>query len=311
MTIIPGGILLVLIFIFSLLITGHIIVYLLRKKIPSKDYHELILRIQSWWYIFLGFFIFIVLNKTLAIITLAFLSFLALKEYLSLIPTRRADRRVLFFAYLAIPVHYYWIGTEWYGMFIIFIPVYVFLFIHILMILIGETKGFLKAAGTLHWGLMITVFGFSHLAYFIVMPNNPSLPSSNIGLVLFIVLLTQLNDVFQYVWGKVLGKRKIIPSVSPNKTVEGFVGGVATTTILSVLLAPWLTPMNIAMSIIAGIIIGIGGFVGDLTISAFKRDLRVKDTGHTIPGHGGILDRIDSLTFTVPVFFHFIRYFYF
>jgi phosphatidate cytidylyltransferase len=158
---------------------------------------------------------------------------------------------------------------------------------------------------------MTLVFGISHIAYLLVLPeaNNPN--AGGAGLVLFLVFLTQFNDVAQYVWGKNLGRHKIIPKVSPNKTWEGFLGGVATTTLLSVLLSHWLTPMPWTVAIAAGLLISIAGFIGDVTISALKRDIGLKDSGSMLPGHGGILDRIDSLTYTAPLFFHFIYYLYY
>jgi phosphatidate cytidylyltransferase len=117
--------------------------------------------------------------------------------------------------------------------------------------------------------------------------------------------------VLQYVWGRTLGRHKVIESVSPKKTVEGLVGGALTTTAIAFFLAPYLTPLTPMHSIAAGLMIGFGGFLGDVTISAVKRDIGVKDTGSLIPAHGGILDRIDSLLFTGPLFFHFMAFFYF
>jgi phosphatidate cytidylyltransferase len=248
------------------------------------------------------------LSPTLSLIFLAFVSFLALKEYLSLIPTRRADRRVLFWAYLAIPAQFYWVATGWYGMFIIFIPVYLFLLLPMRMVLIGETAGFLRAAGSLHWGLMLTVFNLSHMAFLLVLPKEINPAGGGAGLVLFLMFLTQFNDVAQYVWGKLFGKHKIIPKVSPKKTWEGFLGGIATTTLAAWALAPHLTPLVGWEGAAAGLLIGLAGFVGDVNISALKRDLGIKDSGSLIPGHGGILDRVDSLTFTAPLFFHFLYY---
>lgn len=305
------NILYVLFFIFFILVVSSAITYFLKKKNKEKDYTELSLRIKSWWVMALVFTFVNLIHPTLALISIAFICFLSLKEYLSLIPTRRADRRVLFFAYLSIPIQFYWIYIGWYGMFIIFIPVYIFLMIPLIMVLIGETKGFLKAAGTLHWGLMLVVFGLSHLAYLLALPEDGSFAAGVTGLLLYLVILTQLNDVSQYIWGKMLGKRKVVPTVSPNKTVEGLIGGVVTTTVLSVFLAPLLTPMDLKMSVFAGLLIGFLGFIGDVNVSAIKRDLGIKDSGTTIPGHGGILDRVDSLTYTAPVFFHFMVYFYF
>jgi len=122
--------------------------------------------------------------------------------------------------------------------------------------------------------------------------------------------LAQFNDVAQYFWGKLLGRHKVTPNVSPKKTWEGLIGGVLTTVLLATLVGPYLTPMDPLWSALAGGVIGISGFLGDINISAMKRDLGVKDAGGLIPGHGGILDRVDSLTYAAPAFFHFFRYFF-
>jgi len=297
--------------LYLILAISSLITAALKKYKPNKDYAELIQRVNSWWIMVTIFTLAMVLSRSISLIFFGFISFLALKEYLSMIPTRRADRRVLFWAYLAIPLQYYWVSQQWYGMFIIFIPVYIFLLLPLRMITIGETKNFLQAAGTIHWGLMMLVFSLSHIAYLLVLPATDTFQQSGVGLVLFLVFLTQFNDVSQYIWGKIFGKRKIVPKVSPNKTWAGFVGGVLTTTILAVALSGFLTPLSLEMAIIAGLIISIGGFIGDVTLSAIKRDIGVKDTGRLIPGHGGMLDRIDSLTYTAPLFFHFIYYLYF
>jgi len=297
--------------IVSLLIIATIIIAWLIRHYPQQNFNELRLRLRSWWWMTSIFMISLFVGKVTSLIMLGFISFLAFKEYLSLIPTRRADRRVLLWAYLAIPIQYYWIGIEWYGMFIIFIPVYMFLYLPIPMLIIGETQGFLRAAGTLHWGLVITVFCLSHAAYLIALPADGNPIAGGAGLLLFLIFLTEINDISQYIWGKTFGKHKIIPKVSPNKTWEGFLGGLITTIAFSMLLAPWLTPLNLLFSLLAGALIAIAGFFGDVSISALKRDLGIKDSGSIVPGHGGILDRVDSLTYTAPLFLHFIRYFYY
>lgn len=296
--------------LFVLLVLASGALGLLRRRYPERDYMELAQRIRSWWVMVSIFTAAMLMSRTVSLVFFGFISFLALKEYLSMVPTRRADRRVLFWAYLAIPVQYYWVADGWYGMFVIFIPVYMFLFLPLRMVIIGETKSFLQAAGTVHWGLMTMVFSVSHVAFLLVLPDTEGMSAVGAGLVLYLVFLTQFNDVAQYLWGKLLGRHKVIPKVSPNKTWEGFLGGVTTTVLLAIALAPLLTPMSWPMSLAAGLIIGLGGFVGDVTISALKRDIGVKDSGTLLPGHGGILDRIDSLTYTAPLFFHFVRYFY-
>lgn len=297
--------------LFALLAVASIVVAALRRLRPDDDYSELVARTRTWWMMIGVFTGAMLLSRNISLVFFGLISFLALKEYLSMIPTRRADRRVLFWVYAAIPLQYYWAGIGWYGMFIIFIPVYLFLFLPLRMIIIGETRDFLRAAGTLHWGLMTTVFSISHLGYLMVLPAEGNPAGGGAGLVLYLVFLTQFNDVGQYVWGKLFGRHKIVPRVSPNKTWQGFLGGVATTVVMAVLLAPVLTPLDPPLALAAGLIIGGAGFVGDVTISALKRDLEVKDSGSLLPGHGGILDRVDSLTYTAPLFFHFVYYFHY
>ncbi len=294
--------------IFSILVVASLLVFVIRRRSPENDHSELVQRVKSWWIMIAVFTSAMLLSRNISILFFGFISYLALKEFLSLIPTRRADRRVLFWAYLTIPVQFYLISIEWYGVFIIFIPVYVFLFLPTRMVLIGETERFLRAVGTLHWGLMITVFCFSHVAYLLVLPIAGNPVAGGPGLVLYLVFLTQFNDVAQYTWGKMLGKRKIVPAVSPNKTWEGFMGGLLTTTILATILSGVLTPLSFFQAVLAGVIISGGGFLGDVIISALKRDLGVKDSGSLLPGHGGILDRIDSLMYTAPLFFHYVFY---
>lgn len=294
--------------ILALLVLGTLVIGSKHVLKPGAGDRELWLRMRSWWVMAGLFMLAIAVDRTLSIVFFALVSFLALKEYFSIIPTRRADRRVLFWAYLAIPVQYGWVAEGWFGMFIIFIPVYLFLFIPLKMVVVGETQGFLKAAGTIHWGLMTTVFSLSHAAFLLALPDAGNPAAGSAGLLLFLVFLTQFNDVMQFVWGKLAGRRKVIPKVSPGKTVAGFVGGVATTTLLAWLAAPYLTPLTSWQPVAAGLIIGVGGFVGDVTISALKRDLGIKDSGTLIPGHGGILDRVDSLTYTAPLFFHFVYF---
>ena len=293
-----------------ILVVASITVAILSRLRRERDWTELRLRVRTWWIMATLFGASLVLSRPAALCFFAFVSFLALKEYLSLIPTRRVDRGVLLWIYLAVPLQYLWIGMRWYGMFIIFIPVYAFLFTPMRMVLIGETSGFLRAAGTLHWGLMTTVFCLSHVAFLLVVPQSMNPHGGGAGLVLYLVFLTQFNDVAQYLSGKTFGRRKALPTVSPGKTIEGLLGGVATTVGLSYLLAPWLTPLNHLESLLAGLIIGLGGFIGDVVVSALKRDLGIKDSGRLLPGHGGILDRIDSLTYTAPLFFHFLWYLY-
>jgi len=294
--------------ILAVLTVASLIVVVIRARLSAPVREELVARIQSWWLMFFIFAVAMALSRNVSLVFFAFISFMALKEYFSLVPTRRADRRVLFWAYLTIPAQYVLVAMEWYGMFIILIPVYAFLLLPMRMVLAGEIRHFLRAAGVMHWGLMAMVFSISHVAYLLVLPEAINPGAGGAGLVLFLVFLTQFNDVAQYCWGKLFGRQKALPTVSPGKTVEGVIGGLVTTIALAWLLADWLTPLSSTEALAAGALIGMAGFIGDVTISALKRDLGVKDSGSLLPGHGGILDRIDSLIYTAPLFFHFIHY---
>jgi len=311
----PWPVLVTLVGIYGLLILATVMVYSLAAYQREKDFTELKDRMKSWWLIIPTFTLILVLHRTVSLVLLGWLSFLALKEYLSLIPTRQVDRHVLIWAYLAIGLQYFWIYIGWYGMFLIFIPIYMFLFLPMRMVLIGETEGFLRAIGTLQWGLMLTVYTISHLAYLLRLLPTGSNPIGTtiggVGLLLYLVILTEVNDIAQYIFGKSLGRHAVIPKVSPGKTVEGFLGGLVTTTGLAIALAPWLTPFSLLHAVCLGLLLGLTGFIGDVTVSALKRDLGIKDSGTLLPGHGGILDRIDSLTYTAPIFFHFTAYFYY
>src|SRR5436190_18591631 len=243
----------------GILVLASVVVFALQRLRPGSNFSELKNRIKSWWIMATVFALAMTLSRNVSILLFSFLSFLALKEYFSLVPVRRADRRPLFWAYLAIPLQYLWCYHAWYGMFIIFIPVYMFLLIPLRMALIGETEGFLRSAGTIQCGLMTMVFSLSHLAQLLVLPASGNPVAGGPGLVLFVVFLTELNDVAQFLWGKSFGGAKIIPRVSPNKTWAGFLGGVVTTIALAYVLAPYLTPLSHLESLSAGILIGVMG----------------------------------------------------
>jgi len=293
--------------IYALLILASIISFTFRKLKPSDAATELSKRVVSWWWMISVFTFAILTSRAVSFAFLGFMSFLALKEYLSLIPTRRVDRSILLWAYVAIPVQYYLASIGSFGLFMVFIPVWMFLFMPAAMTLAGHTEGFLRAIGLLSWGLMITVFSLSHTALLLSFGTKLGHAA---GPLLFLVALTELNDVAQFTWGRLTGHHKIIPKVSPKKTWEGFIGGVLTTALVAYFVGPYLTPMTSLWSGAAGAMIAGTGFLGDVTISACKRDLGVKDASNLIPGHGGILDRVDSLIYSAPVFYHLLHYFY-
>lgn len=260
-------------------------------------------RIRSWWVMAAIFSATIVLGPTFTTVLFAALSFLAMREFVTLTRTDRADHEVLFWAFFVIlPVHYFLVGIGWYGMFTIFIPVYAFVFIPFRRVLTGETRNFLANTSRIQWALLICVYAVSHMPMILRLPLR-GYDGENAKLLFFFVLTVQLSDVLQYVWGKTCGKRPVAPQVSPHKTWEGTVGGIGSTVIVSTLLW-WATPFQPWQAALMALLVCLAGFFGGLVLSAIKRDLGAKDWGSTIAGHGGFLDRIDSLCFAAPLFFH-------
>ena len=177
--------------LFGLLIGATIIVNYLHSRGGSGEFDEVVQRLRTWWIIIVLLSSAILLSSGTSLVFFALISFLGLKEFLTLAPTRRVDRNVLFYIYLSIPVQYLWAALEWYGMFIIFVPVYLFLFVPLRMVLSGNTSNFLKAAGVLHWGVMTTVFSLSHLAFLLMLPGTEQNPhGSGPALVLYLIILT-------------------------------------------------------------------------------------------------------------------------
>ena len=235
------------------------------------------------------------------------ISFYALREFLSLAYTRRSDHNAMAAAFfIALPVQYFLIWIEWYGLYSIFIPVYAFLVLPILSALAADTKRFLERTAKVQWGLMICVYCISHVPALLTL-NIPGYEGRHLLLIAFLVLVVQGSDVLQYIWGKLMGKRKVAPELSPSKTWEGLIGGVLSATALGAALY-WITPFNPWQAALIAFTICVMGFFGGLVMSAIKRDRGVKDWGTMIEGHGGMLDRLDSVIFAAPIFFHVIRY---
>jgi phosphatidate cytidylyltransferase len=294
--------------IFGILILASLSFFIVGKLNKTANLDELKARTKSWWVMACIFIGATLINSTISYIAIGMLSFVAFRELYSVLGFRESDRRAIFWGIIAIPVQYYLAYIGWYGAFIIFIPIVMFLFLPMRLVLKGDTKGIIHSMSLLQWVLMLTVFGISHMAYLLSLPEISGFSSGGRGLLLFLVFLTEINDVMQFTWGKIFGRHKIIPKVSPNKTWEGFIGGVISTTAIGYFLG-FLTPLTTPQLIFISFMIGLSGFVGDVVMSSIKRDIGVKDLGNSIPGHGGILDRIDSLAYTAPVFFHIVYYF--
>jgi phosphatidate cytidylyltransferase len=303
---IPEEIIYVLAYVYAFLIIAISIFYYNYKKKKTDFFKELYIRTKSWW-ILVGFVVVLVVAPKLwGTILMSYFSFVAAREMFSIGLFREGDRYALFVAYLTIPVQYYFAYNYDLMQFLNFIPFFVFIGLPTVLIMSGKVSKIGRSMAYIPAVLMFTTYTLSHLVLLYGMKFSDFSVGPG-GLILFLIMVTEFNDVFQFTWGKMVGKTPILPTVSPNKTWEGFVGGILTTAIFAFALR-FLTPLDEIESLIAGVAIGITGFIGDAMMSAMKRDLRIKDTDDIIPGHGGAMDRLDSLIVTAPTFFYILIY---
>lgn len=297
----------------SLLLIASLIGQILAKTTRSENsiatIENLNQRVNAWWSMVIVFFISYLLGGNATITLFGFISLLALREFITLAPTRRGDHNALFIAFfILIPLQYVLIGTHWYSMFTLLIPVYAFLLLPAIAVLSQDTEGFLERTAKIQWGVMICIFCISH-APALLMLELEGFEGQNALLLFYLVFVVQMSDVLQYVFGKLFGKHKIAPQVSPSKTVEGLVGGGVAATLIGGGMF-WMTPFSFLESLTMAFVIVVMGFMGGLVMSAIKRSLSAKDWGTLIKGHGGMLDRMDSVCFAAPIFFHLTRYFF-
>jgi phosphatidate cytidylyltransferase len=299
--------------VLCLLVISSVVAGILRSRhepgVSRTTIDNFNARIRAWWKMCAIFAASILLGRIGSLILFGVISFLAMREYMTLVPTRRGDHRTLFWSFFVImPLQYYLIGIQWYGLFAIMIPVLACIFIPPSIAIAGDTEHFLERASKIQFGIMVCVYSLSHAPALLLL-KIPGFEGHDARLLLYLVIVDQMSDVLQYVWGKLIGKHKIAWRVSPNKTWEGFVGGVVSATALGTALW-WATPFTPLQSAGMSLMICILGFNGGLAMSAIKRDIGIKDFGLLIEGHGGILDRIDSLCFAAPIFFHLVRYYF-
>lgn len=274
---------------------------------PSPVIDNLNARINAWWVMVVVIGIAFMFGNIGVIVLFYLVSFCALREFITLTPTRRSDYPALVAAfYFALPMQYLLIAIGWYELFSIFIPVYLFLLLPILSSLGGDSTRFLERTTKVQWGLTLAVYCISSVPALLTL-DIPGYAGRNLLLIAWLVIVVQMSDVLQYVCGKLFGKHKIAPNLSPSKTIEGFVGGVALATLVGTCLS-WITPFLYWQAALMALLVCLLGFAGGVVMSAIKRDRGIKDWGHMIEGHGGMLDRLDSVCFAAPVFFHFVRY---
>jgi len=299
--------------ILLLLAMSSVITSLLRARLTTASGQELVrnlrARIRGWWIMMAIFAVAFLFGQLTTILLFALISFCALREVLTLTPTRPGDHRALSVAFfLLLPLQYGLLAMDWYGAFTILIPVYGFLLLPSLAVIAQDTGDFLERCAKIQWGVMIAIYCISHVPALLLL-QIPGYEGQNALLLFFLLLVVQMSDVLQYVCGKSFGRRKIAADVSPGKTVEGFLGGGAGAVLIGTGMW-WITPFSPWQAALMSLVIVIMGFLGGLVLSAVKRSLGAKDWGTMIQGHGGMMDRMDSVSFAAPIFFHLTRYYF-
>jgi phosphatidate cytidylyltransferase len=289
--------------------TGAVLAKLAKSDSSRSTVENLNQRINAWWGMIIVFLISYALGGNATVVLFGFISLFALREFITLTPTKRADHNELFCAFfILIPLQYALIAIHWYSMFTLLIPVYAFLLLPAISVLSQDTQNFLERTSKIQWGVMISVYCISHAPALLLL-DLEGFKGQNALLLFYLVFVVQISDVLQYVFGKLFGKHKVAPLVSPSKTVEGLVGGGLSATLIGGCMF-WLTPFTFTQSLIMSFVIVVMGFLGGLVMSAIKRSLSAKDWGTMIKGHGGMLDRMDSICFAAPIFFHLTRYYF-
>lgn len=349
--------------VLGLLIVAYFVGRALRRQPESTASPAVVrtfnLRVRAWWMMCAILIAGFLLGYVTTVVLFGLVSFWALREFITMTPTRRSDHRTLFWTFfLFTPLQYVLVGLgrEYYPLYTIMIPVYASLFIPARIAISGDPKRFLERIAKIQAGLLICVYALSHAPALLDLelttsgpihkrqrwvigqtapanpaptaeekpspsdtqptigsarpaPPNTDIYGSNAGLLFYFVLIVQLNDVFQYAWGNLLGKHVIAPQINASRTWEGFIGGVLSTALVGTLLC-WATPFQAWEAACISIAVAVMGFAGSMTMSGIKRDRGVKDYGTLVSGHAGVLDRIDSICFAAPVFFHLTRYFF-
>jgi phosphatidate cytidylyltransferase len=276
------------------------------KRQPHGGIDNLNTRVNAWWAMAIIVGLALLAGRTGVTLLFAFASFAALREFVAPAPGR-CDDRALFLtsACLVVPLQYYFVARGALVPYTLFIPAFALLAVPVLAGKLCAPPAARQRTATMRWGLVLCVWCISHVPALLAL-EIPGYAGRNAFLVVFFILVVQSSDVLQYLWGKFAGRRPIAPRLSPSKTVEGLVGGIGCATALGALLSP-ITPFSVAEAALLSLVITLLGFAGGLVLSAWKRKRGIKDWGTMIRGHGGMLDRLDSVCLSAPVFLHVVR----
>lgn len=305
--------------VFVALAVGSVIRIFSLRNAHEELRHKRFASLRTWWIIAVVVAACLVLGRLGICLLLAAAGMIAFREYATLLGIRDSERLAVYAVYGISALHYLLIFFGQVSAFLVFVPLGGLAILAVLQLLRGDPRGYVRTLGGVYWGMMVLTYGVSHAAYLFIYPATAAGPAGPAGWFLFLVVLTEADDIFQAIVGRAFGSHKrhrLVPVISPNKTWEGLIGGMLATITLAILLAPWLTTLADGSDsgplsrwggpVLAGTVVTLAGLFGDINMSAVKRDSGVKDSSALLPGMGGLIDRVDSLTFTAPTFVYFV-----
>jgi phosphatidate cytidylyltransferase len=274
-----------------------------------RDFNKLL---STSWAMSTVFWVGWALGETVATVLFGFVAFFALREFITLSPTRQGDHRSLVLAFFVVlPVQFALVITRHFDLFTVFIPVYVFLAIPVVSALAGDTQRFLERNAKLQWGIVVCVYGMSHVPALLLL-KFPNYAGKNAFLVFFLVFVVQSCMIVQHLVGRKLKRAPSAPTVSKSFNWTSWLIAVVVASLVGGVMAG-LTPFKPAQAVAMAFIACVSGSLGHLVMKALKRDRGIPNWGQRgvgVTGASGLLDRVDALCFAAPVFFHFVRWYF-
>jgi len=268
--------------------------------------------LRSSWLMVIVFWIGWLSGETVSTVLFGLVSFFALREFLTLSPTRRGDHRSLVLAFFVVlPLQYGFVGSRHFDLFTVFIPVYVFLALPVVSALANDPQRFLERNAKLQWGIMVCIYGMSHVPALLLL-DFPGYSNKNPFLVFFLVLVVQVCMVVQYVAGRRFQRPPAAPAISSAFNWTSWSMGVVAGSLVGALLAG-ITPFAPGQAFVMALVACVAGSLGHLVMKAIKRDRGIPNWGSedgSAAGAGGLLDRVDALCFAAPIFFHSVRWYF-
>jgi phosphatidate cytidylyltransferase len=288
----------------GIILGGYAVVLLIMTlilKLKQKSVKKMWVRYLAWFLIIPPILIPLIYSTILFQAAIFIISFLAYKEYANVVGLWK-DKYYTVFCYLGISVTFTVVFFNRFGLFQV-MPIYLIMVSLLIPVMRGEFEHMIQKACLAILGVIYFGWFFAHIAFLKNVDNG-------VAYIFFLLILTEVNDASAYIFGKLFGKHKLLPKISPKKTNEGFLGGLLVVIGLSFLLKPITPEFEALHRTIYAAVIAVGGTCGDLVMSFIKRDLQIEDFGKILPGHGGLLDRFDSVVFVAPLFFHLVNLFY-